>query len=174
MQLRAESSPLLRGTQRVDFQPQALQAQATPDPLAHRQQFGITIRSGGAKNLCADLVKLPSATLLRALPPKHRPHVPQPHGRPIQQTVLQHRANDARRAFGTQAQHFTVAVLEGVHLLFDHIGGITDGPRKDLGLLDYRYANLVETIGCEDLANGALQPVPQVHIGWQNIVHTPD
>jgi len=59
-----------------------------------------------------------------------------------------------------QRQAVAVAVLKGIHLLFDNIGHFTDGPLEELGFLDNRQAYLAVSIGAEHSAQNPLNILP--------------
>ena len=97
-----------------------------PEPLTHRQQLGIDIRTRRAEHLGPDLVKLTGSAALRTFMPEHGALIPEFPRRTAQQARFDGRTNAASRAFRAQAEAFAVAVLKGVHLLFDDVRDFAD------------------------------------------------
>jgi len=55
-------------------------------------------------------------------------------------------AADAGGELGPKGDRFAAAILERIHLLGDDVGGLTDGPGEDRGLLDRRHLDPSEAV----------------------------
>ena len=107
-----------------------------PDAPKQRRGHGDNLHVGrrihGADALGAQLVELPGPAGLGPLVAEHGARVPQLDGlaAPVQ-PPFQVCPDRARGAFGPQRQAALAAVLEGVHLLFHHVGVFADAPRAN-------------------------------------------
>ena len=92
-----------------------------------------------AEDLHAHLVELPEAPLLGPLVPEVGPRVPglPRHGGSVLSEGPHHRG----RLFWTQGDLPTAPVLEGVHLLADHVRGLAEA-LEDLDVLEHRRDDL--------------------------------
>ena len=130
-QSRAVEFALLAAAKGIDFEPYAREPEQIPEALAHQQHFSVDVRSRVSQRFRSDLVKLPVPALLRPFVPEHRPHVINPLRSTIEQAVLQRRPDRRCRCLGPQGELFTVeAVFEAIHLLFDDIRRLANGPAK--------------------------------------------
>ena len=101
-------------------------AQLTPPARGQHNQLRVDVRALQAKHFGADLVELAVATFLRALVTEHWPDVPQTLFLIVQQTMFDAGTYAARRPFRTQRQAVAIAVFEGIHLFFNHVGHFAD------------------------------------------------
>src|SRR6266540_1210078 len=98
-------------------------------------------------------MELPVTAGLRALVPKHRAHRVEPNRFGLYlESMLDIGAQHARRGLGTKRERIPTPVLECVHLLLDDIRLVADSPRKQLGALEQRHADLPIAVGLEDPA----------------------
>ena len=161
----------LARTQGVQFKAQSTQAQIAPELRRHGDQLGIQFRRGTAEALGADLVKLPVATTLRALVPKHRPLVPPAQQLALEQTMLDTGAHRAGGAFRAQRQAVAVAVEKGVHLLLDDIGDLADGTSEQFGRLEQRQPHLGEAVTLQGGSQTLFHRMPARRDRGQQVVH---
>ena len=83
-------------------------------------------------------MQLPQAARLGLLIPVAGGQVVQLHRvARVVQAVFQHGPHSAGRALGPQGDGAAALVLEGVHLLFHHVGGIAHAPLEQLGVLKH-------------------------------------
>ena len=123
-------SPRLRTPDGIELEGQQIaHPQGSPHGTPKQQKFNIEIRCANTKGFNPNLVKLALPTLLRALIPKHRSHVPQFLGC-ADQVVLYRRPNTPSGAFRAKRQTVTIAVFKGVHFFFDDVSDLADRSRK--------------------------------------------
>ena len=124
-------------TDTVQFQAQCIRhTQLAPQAPTEQNQFGVDIRSRHAKGFDTDLVELTQTPFLRTLVPEHRALIPKPLllATP-EKAILICRAHAAGGALRAQAQAVSIAIVEGIHFLFDDIGHLTDGALEQFSLL---------------------------------------
>ncbi len=141
--------------------------------MGHDQQFGVDIRPVETERFGTDLVKLAQAALLRPLVAKHRPSVPQPRCL-IEQPRLLAGPHAAGRALGAKRETFAVAILEGIHLLFDDIGNLADGAFEQFRLLENGETDFPQAVALEKPAHRILEILPQRGLIGQEVIHAPD
>ena len=135
-------------TQRIELQfDQAVDPESAPETRAQGQQFDIGRCFLKPENLDPGLVKLTLASFLRPLVAKHRTAIPQLDAGRVQQAVLQRGANHAGGTLRPKANAFTIAVVEGIHFLFDHICPLPDRTHEQLGALQKRQSDFIKTVG---------------------------
>jgi hypothetical protein len=117
------------------------------------------------------LVKLPKASCLRALAPKHRPHAPHAHAALAQQSIGNDCAHDAGGCLRPQGDVIFALIDEAEHLLLDDVREIADRALEQLRLLDHRHAKFFVAVTCENLARHAFQVLPGRDLRGQHIVH---
>ncbi len=147
--------PALLVTQCIDLQdgvaghPQRLQdLPATGDHLGVRQ------RLGRADQLDVDLVELPIPSLLRSLVAEHRTGAEHLLRQGLGQAVGHQRPANAGRRLRAQRDRIAASILEAVHFLGHHVGGLAQGAREHTGVLENRGAPLVEAIERGDPSGG--------------------
>ena len=119
------------------------QAERAEPGVGDRDHLGVERGIVDADRLDADLLQLAVAARLRALVAEERPGVAElDRQRAAVQSVLDHRADDAGRAFGPQRDRAVTAVGERVHLLGDHIGGFADAAGEQRGVLEDRQLDV--------------------------------
>ena len=87
----------------------------------------------------------------------------------VEQAVLQKGAGHARRALGAQGDGALSVVLEGIHLLLDHVGGLAHGAVEQLGVLEHGSADLAEPEIARDLGQRIFQIPDPVALVRQDI-----
>ncbi len=115
-----------------------------PKKVVNEQQH-LGIRTGivTPQNLSADLMKLAQPALLRALAPKHRPHVEHAGDRlTLLQRMFDIGPHHRCRPFRAQCQRRPIAIVEGIHLLLDNIGRLANGAAEQICPLGDRSPNL--------------------------------
>ncbi len=116
-------------------------------------------------------MKLAVAPLLRTLVPKHGSAVPEPLYLIEQQAMLKTRPHTAGSALRPQGEAVTIAVLEGIHLLFDDIRDLADGAFEQVGHLQDGHTDLVVTIPGEHPTHPVLEKLPQEGLVRQDVFH---
>lgn len=171
-QFLAMRRAFFRLPERVQLEPDAGETQVVPQTLAHQDDFRVRVRPGEPERLDADLMKLTVTAALRALVTEHGTDVPQALGAVIQQVVLDRRAHDSRRIFGTHRQMLAVErVGEAVHLLLDDVGHFADAAREQLRMFDDRRANVLIAVCAQHRLDGGFEEVPQRGILREDVVH---
>ena len=128
-----------------------------------------------AEGLDIGLMELPVAAGLRALVPKHRAHRVEPDRLGLHlESVLDIGAQHARRGLGTKRERIPAPVLERVHLLLDDIRLVADSPRKQLGALEQRHADLSIAVCLEDPACRRLDALPARGLRRQDVTDATD
>src|SRR5690606_19454937 len=102
---------------------------------------------------------------------EHRSGVPEALHLVVDQAVLDTGAYATRRTLRAQGELVTIAVLEGVHFLFDNIGHRANGTLEQLGLLDDRGTDFLVTVRLEYATYTVLDKLPEVRLLRQNVVH---
>ena len=124
----------------------------------------------GSQDLHADLRELAHPALLRTLVAEHRPDVIEPLDiRAAMHLMLNIRARDRCGALRAQCQRATLPIEEGIHLLRDDVGSLTDAAREELGAFEDRRPDLTETMALEDGPRGVLHEMPASHLLWQDV-----
>src|SRR5688572_12145974 len=173
--------PALAAAERIDLQRRLRESQATEKIIEQKQNLRVNHWIAAPKRLGADLVKLAHPAFLRPFAPKHRPHVVKfPHRLALEHFRFDIRAHHTGGSLRPEGQLGrlcllrapAVPVIEGVHLLLDDIGSLTDGPAEQLGLLQNRNADLGKRIGAKYLARRSFHGLPKLHFAGQNIRKT--
>ena len=152
----------LRRTQRIDLQLHARESEHLPEARGQRDDFDVDVRTREADGFEVYLVELAEAALLRLLVAEHRALAPELEPRTAQQAVGDRGADDAGGGFRTQREAVAALVGEGVHLLLDHVGVLTDGTLEQLGVLDHGHADFLVAIRVH---HGAGSYVPRAATG---------
>jgi len=147
-------------------------AKQTPQTVGQHDELGVNIWPVDAKQLDTELMELAVTAFLGTLVTEHGTHVPHPAFLVIEQAMLDAGTHAAGCPFRTQAQAVAVAVLEGIHLFFDHIGHFTDGTLEQMSLLDDRHAYFAVAIAGNHLAQYLFYFLPYRALLRQAIVHT--
>src|SRR5689334_17272389 len=109
-------APLVRITDRIDREPDAGEAQRTPQPREHDDLLGIDVRAGKAQRLDVELMKLAIASFLRTLVTEHRtagPHALRPL---VNEIVLYRGANDPCRRLGRNVRLSPFSLSSNVYI----------------------------------------------------------
>src|SRR5699024_6488922 len=72
-------------------------------------------------------------------------------------------AHGSRRSLRLQSNAPIPFILEGIHLLLNHVGRLSDTALKQHGMLEHRRDNLCHIIGAGQLSCLALHPCTSVH-----------
>lgn len=137
--------------QGIELQRHALgDAELVQQLVRHHQQLDVRRRFGRAQYLGVDLVELAIAPLLRPFVAEHRAA-----GRDLQRRMLlpafgQERARDTCGELRPQGQRIAAAVGESVHLLRHDVGRLADRAGEDLGRLEHRQVDALETVQAAD------------------------
>ena len=170
-QRRAPGLAARRVAERVELQRHAVgDAQLLEQLVGHRQQLDIGLRLGRADDLGVELVELAVAALLRALVAEQRAV-----GRDLERRVLlpavgQVGARDAGGELGPQRERFPAAVLEAVHLLRDHVGGLAERAREHLGLLEHRHLDAAEAVELAHALEGLDHVRERLGLGAEDVL----
>ncbi len=137
----------------------------------HVDHLGVAPWPRIAEDLGAELVKLPVPSALGTLRAKHRPRVPPARHRLTGlHPVLDVGARGSRGPLRAKGQSFVV-VFEGVHLLFDHLGRLTDGPHEERGRFHVGRSHLAEAIQVQRARIHLLHALPASDLVGEHIVH---
>ncbi len=173
-QVRPIDPTRLGSAERVDVEFHALDTETAPQPCRHGNELDVGIGTGKADGLDVDLVELPVTPFLRLFVPEHRADGPQLVARTAQQAVGNHCAHHTGGRLRTQRQTLATLVGEGVHLLLDNVGELTDRALEKRGVLDDGCTNLREAILREQLAHGVFEMLPSADLLRQHIIHATD
>jgi hypothetical protein len=106
-------------------------------PHQYGDYLGINIRILTAENLQSKLVKLPVPAGLGTIIPEHGPHViPFCRLGLVIDFMLDEGPCTGGGTFRPQGQTAVTAILKGIHLFLDNIGGISDSTFKKLGMFE--------------------------------------
>ena len=83
-------------------------------------------------------------------------------------------AHDTRGALRAQREALVVAILEGVHLLFDDVRHLPDRAPEQLGTLHHGRADLFVSVRFQQVARVALDVLPGADCARQDVVHAAD
>ena len=75
-------------------------------------------------------------------------------------------------ASGRSVRLSLVAIQEGVHLLFDNIGDLTDGTSKQLRVFEQRQSNFGITVGMHEFLHDLFEITPHAGCVRQDVVHS--
>ena len=133
--LRPAGGVAQRGQQQLEVgQPQVAEALH-----AERHHLGVQRRVVDAERLHVDLGEVPVAAGLRPLVAERRADRPELHRqRAVVQPVLDEGPHQPGGQLRAQRQRAAAAVVEGVHLLRDDVGGLAHPAGEDGGLLEHR------------------------------------
>src|ERR1019366_7703298 len=122
----------------------------------------------GAEHLGTHLVVLAVPAGLGLLVAECRRHVPDaPRDR---RAVLDVRTDDGRGALGPQGEPSAAAVLELVHLLRDHLGGVPDAAAEHSGVFERRRVSETEAVARGELGKRGDERLPACGLGRQDVV----
>ena len=158
----------------VDVEFDALDTEPAPHTRRHRDELDVGVGTREADGFDIDLVKLPIPALLRPLAPKHRAGAPELVSGATQHPVGNHRAHHTGGCFGAQGETVFSLVDEGIHFLLDHVSEFADRALEELGVLDDRHPDLLESVFREQVAHDALEMLPGANLRGQYIVHSTD
>ena len=174
LQVGQQGLPVGRATHRVtharDAQAHRRNVKAGIDLGQHGDHLGVQQGVLAAERLGPHLPVLAEAPALRGLVPEHRRHVPELHGlRQLVHSVLGIRAGNRGRALGAQREAAAAAVVEGVHLLADDVGGGTHAAHEHLGLLEGGGDDPPEAVGRHHLGGHRLDPRAHPPLGGEDV-----
>ena len=112
--------------------------QVAQDMGAQRNGFDIAKRIIDPQQFDSELMELALAALLRSLVAKHGALVIQLHRQWRGPKAGNKRPRHPRRAFRTKRYAPAFAVIKGIHLLGDDIGGLAQGAAKNVGGFENR------------------------------------
>ena len=145
-QRRAPSVARFCVAKRVELQRHAVvDAELSQQLIAERQQLHVRRRFGCADHLGVELVELAEAALLRAFVAEGGAMRRKLERRELLPALAEIGAANAGRELGPKRDLLAAAILEGVHLLGDDVGGLADRPGEDRGLLDDRNLDALES-----------------------------
>src|SRR5687768_9700052 len=86
--------------------------------------------------------------------------------------MFQNCTHAGRGSLWPQCQALAVEMIhKGVHLFLDNVCNRSDGTHEQVGLLDYRHANIAIAISDHPVANNLLEELPPVDLIRQDVVH---
>ena len=130
--------------------------QGTEAPVGQADDLRVQRGIVDADGLHTDLLELAVPAGLRTLVAEERTRIGQLHRKlTAVEVVLDDRAHHAGGAFGTQGHGAAAAVLEGVHLLGDDVGGFADTTGEQGGLLEDRQFDVAVTRVVDHRLEGA-------------------
>jgi hypothetical protein len=146
--------PAFRIAERVQLEHAAVEdAQAIKDVGRDRDHLDVGARLRRAQHLEIDLVELALAARLRPLVAEHRARREDLERQMLPEFAVRHEgAADAGGVFRSQGQRFVAAILEGVHLLGDHVGRLADAAREQLGELEDGRGHLAIAVEARHVA----------------------
>ena len=154
----------------VEQQRQVGQTSALQQIPAELDDLGVYGRVAVADGLGPELVQLPVAACLGPVVPIHGADVVEPDRLgPVVHPVLEVGAADRGRALGTQGQEVAAPVLEGVGLLLDYVGGLSDTPDEQPSVLEGRRVDPVVSEGIGGARCRALDE-PPIRLGLREQV----
>ncbi|MCY1374202.1 hypothetical protein D9M69_615290 [compost metagenome] len=120
-------------------------------------------------------MELPVAPSLGPLVAEHRPHVVQALAAVVQQGVLERCTHHAGGVLRAQRELFAIEpVFEGVHLLLDDVGHLTEATHKERrGFHDGR-AQVAVAVAAHQATQGVFEPLPVRGRGRGDVVHAFD
>ena len=164
--------PLVRVTDRVDLQFDARQGQGLPEPRQHHDLLGVGIRPLEAQRLDVELMELAVSPLLRTLMAKHGAAGPDALRPVVGEIVFDRGAHDAGRGLWAKRERVAVQlVLEGIHLMLDHVRELTDAAYEQCRRFDDGHTHVAIAVLPEDRACGVLEALPQRCFFGQHVVH---
>ena len=153
--------PFRRYAQTVYFDADIAQPQICKKIIYQQHQLGIDLWPRETECLGTQLVKLPIASTLGPLMPKHRPHVIKALSAVISQVVLDSCTHHARRVFRAKRELLTVeAVFKGVHLLFNNVSRFTRAAHKQRSRLQNGRAYVSIGIAPHQGTHLVFEPLP--------------
>ena len=166
---------LLGLTQTVELQFNAFEPQTLPQRMGHQNELGVELWTGKTQRLGPHLVKLAVTPALGALVSEHGAGVIKALGSIVEQVVLHDRTHHPRRRLWPQGQLLPVqAVFKGVHLFFNNVGDLAQTPDKERTGLNDGGANVLIGMAAHQGTHTGLEPLPQVRVGRQNVIHAFD
>jgi hypothetical protein len=157
------------------MQLQGWQPQLAQEGHEHGQDFGVNDRAGFTDGFHIELIKLTKTSGLGAFIAEHRADTVKLHEAWLLiQLVLDVGPADASGGLRAQRELFAPLIFEGVHLLLDDVGGLTDGAREQVGRLEDRRFDLRIAIALKDLARHALDKLPLLDLAGEDIFDPSD
>ena len=173
-QRRAIGLAILGRTQAVELKLKATHPKTGQQIPGKGDHLNVAAGALRTEPLHTDLVKLTLAPGLGTLVTEHRACVPKLLRTLTEQTVLQRSPHHRRCTFRAKRAGSIAAILEAVHLLADHIGGLTDPPTKQIGCLQQRRADLTETGTTEMMSRLSLNGLPALKGLRKKVHHAPE
>ena len=147
-QCRAIGVAALGIAERVEFQRAPVEhAELLQDLRAKGDHLNVADRIGDAEQLDADLVKLALPAFLRTLIAEHWAVIEEFQRQQVAHLAGDKRAGDGGGAFRAQGDRVAALILERIHLLRHHVGGIAERALEHFGLLKNRRRDLAIAIG---------------------------
>ena len=161
-------------TKTVELQA-CLDAEILPKTGRQREQFDIHIGTGKAQCFATELVELAITAALRTFVAEHRAEIPQTLRCVVSDIVLNGATAHGACAFRTQSKLFAVhRIGEGIHFLFNDVGGLPHTTGKETRCLKNGRANLAVTVARRHGTRRILKLFPYTGIFGQHIVHALD
>ena len=173
--------PIRRGSNGVQLQRPAGNAQLVQQRCQHLQHLGVTQRALApsrrrSNHFGPNLRKLTIPPLLRPLPPELRPHVVELLQLPaLAQPMLDIRAHHPRGILRPQRQHLRLLalgprlVLPGIHLLRNNVGFLAHPARKQRRVFKNGGSDFAKVVAGKHLPRRLLNVVPERRFRWQQI-----
>ncbi len=160
-----------RAADRVQLECKPFDPQRVKNCLGQRDHLRICGVGARPRHLDAKLMELPQPARLRLLVAEAADKIARlERERIVEQAVLQDRAHRARRPFGAQGNRPSSLVLEGIHLLLYHIGGIPHRPAEQLGMLEDREPDFPEPVETRNVQRHLFDILPFVALRRQDIL----
>jgi len=145
-QLGAPCVAACRVAERVELERHSANAELGEQLRPERQQLDVCLRLPRADDLRIQLVKLPEAALLRALVAEGGAVGRDLQRRKLLPTLRQIGAADPGGEFGPQRDRIARPVVERIHFLRHHVGGLAHRPREHRSRLDHRHLDPLEAV----------------------------
>ena len=160
--------PVRRLAERVEQHRDLAQAEGAVELPAEGDDLDVEVGVVGAEHLDADLVELAVAATLRLLVAELRPGVPHLPG--DLRAMLDEGPAHRRRQLRPQGDVPAALVDEVVHLLGDHLGGVTDA-LEDAEILEQRRDDLAVAGGLDHVGEHRHEPSPARRLRRQDVAH---
>ena len=124
----------------------ARHAQFFQQMLAQCDHLHVRCRLACTQDFGVELVKLAEPALLRAFITEQWAPCGQLQRRQLLPAIFDVGARDAGGEFRAQAHGIAAAILEFIHFLGNHVGGLTQRPRKHGGRFEHRHFHPAEAV----------------------------
>ena len=162
------AGPVVGLAEAVDEERHLVQTETGVELPGERDDLDVEVRVVGAEHLDADLVELAVPAPLGLLVAEVRAGVPDlPRHR---RAVLGKGPAHARGQLGPQRDVAAALVDEVVHLLGDHVGGITDAG-EHTEVLEQRRDDLPVAGALDHVGEHVDEPTPTAALGRQDVAH---